>query len=334
MNANQPGRLAKKLVLGISMLFAIATSFSTLAHDDEHKPGFHSHGYGTPFKQHQDTDGKGDSDQDGVINENDRCPGTDPELDVDNIGCPMILDNDGDGVRDYHDTCDKTRPGARVDEHGCEIKVDSDLDGVPNNRDKCPNTPPGMLVDPEGCAVHSVKDSDGDGVIDSLDQCAGTPRGTQVDAKGCTVRVTLDRDRDGVMDDRDACPNTVPGRKVDSRGCALKAVATFTDVLFATDSATLRPEATNDLNNAARIINSLGSVRIVVEGHTDATGSEAYNQQLSQRRADSVKRYLVQRGVSASRLATRGFGESRPQATNTTKEGRRQNRRVELRLAR
>ncbi len=121
-----------------------------------------------------------DSDNDGVTDGLDRCPGTPAGASVDAYGCE--LDSDGDGVVDRLDRCPDTPAGASVDASGCEL--DSDGDGVVNRLDECPNTPSGASVDARGCEL----DSDGDGVVDRLDECPGTPRGTPVDDRGCELR--------------------------------------------------------------------------------------------------------------------------------------------------
>ena len=86
------------------------------------------------------------------------------------------------------------------------------------------------------------------------------------------------------------------------------------------------------LGKIAKVINDRKELEILVEGHTDSTGSETYNQQLSERRANSVKNLLVARGVQAQRITITGYGESQPVATNATPEGRQMNRRVEIRI--
>ncbi len=101
-------------------------------------------------------------------------------------------------------------------------------------------------------------------------------------------------------------------------------------VNFATDSAAIDPASAVVLDVAAEQLRARPNVKVVVEGHTDSTGSDAYNQALSQRRADSVAKYLASKGVSASRLTARGMGESNPVASNDTREGRALNRRVAL----
>jgi outer membrane protein OmpA-like peptidoglycan-associated protein len=103
-------------------------------------------------------------------------------------------------------------------------------------------------------------------------------------------------------------------------------------VHFDFDKATIRPDARPVLDEAIGILRQEGVVAVVAEGHTDSVGSPAYNQTLSERRAESVRLYLVNGGIEAGRVRTEGFGESQPVASNETAEGRAQNRRVELRV--
>jgi outer membrane protein OmpA-like peptidoglycan-associated protein len=102
------------------------------------------------------------------------------------------------------------------------------------------------------------------------------------------------------------------------------------DILFATDSATLRADLTGDLATVARSLNEYPNTTVQVIGHTDNTGDAGYNQQLSARRANSVANVLVQNGVSSGRIQSFGRGEDQPRASNLTPEGRAQNRRVEI----
>jgi OOP family OmpA-OmpF porin len=139
-----------------------------------------------------------------------------------------------------------------------------------------------------------------------------------------------DLDGDGVLNEHDKCPNTRPGAVVDLDGCEVEAVIELEGVHFDFDKATLRPEAKAVLNEAAALLSKHERVVVEVAGHTDSMGSEEYNQGLSERRAMAVKDYLTGKGVKASRLTSRGYGESRPVASNDTKEGRAENRRVEL----
>lgn len=198
--------------------------------------------------------------------------------------------------------------------------MDSDGDGVPDDRDQCPNTPAGVAVDAVGCPL----DTDGDGVPDYMDQCPGTPAGVEVNAQGCP----LDSDGDGVPDYQDQCPNTPAGAEVNSLGCEEDLV--LRDVNFEFDSAKLTSSAEAILDGVSQKLMTNDTLRIRLEGHTDSVGPAAYNKDLSQRRADSVKSYLVNKGFSGSNITTIGYGEEQPIASNDTAEGRAQNRRVEL----
>jgi len=139
-----------------------------------------------------------------------------------------------------------------------------------------------------------------------------------------------DLDGDGVLNERDKCPNTRPGAVVDLDGCEVEAVIELEGVHFDFDKATLRPEAKAVLNEAAALLGKHDRVVVEIAGHTDSKGSEEYNQGLSERRANAVRDYLTGKGVKASRLSARGYGESRPVASNDTDEGRAENRRVEM----
>jgi outer membrane protein OmpA-like peptidoglycan-associated protein len=133
-----------------------------------------------------------------------------------------------------------------------------------------------------------------------------------------------------VLNQHDKCPNTRPGAVVDLDGCEVEAVIDLEGVHFDFDKATLKPEAMVILNEAAALLQKHERVVIEVAGHTDSTGSESYNQGLSERRAQSVQEYLVSKGIRASRMTAKGYGEAMPVASNDTKAGRAENRRVEL----
>ena len=171
-------------------------------------------------------------------------------------------------------------------------------------------------------------DSDRDGVVDSADLCPKTPAGVKVNSRGCP----LDTDRDGVYDYQDQCPNTARNLKVDKVGCPIQLtnVEEITlAVKFDTNKAIVKPEYFNEIRRVATFMNQYENTQVVVVGHTDSRGSASYNQALSQRRAAAVAAVLIrEHGISASRVASRGAGESSPIASNDTKEGRAQNRRV------
>ncbi|MES9843099.1 MAG: OmpA family protein [Candidatus Sedimenticola sp. PURPLELP] len=172
-------------------------------------------------------------------------------------------------------------------------------------------------------------DADGDGVVDSKDQCPNTPAGAPVDARGCA----LDSDGDGVKDYKDKCPGTRKGAKVDMNGCEIIDSITIdlTSDEFDFDSAKLKPAMQSALNDvAARVNASAGDESLMIVGHTDSVGRDAYNQGLSERRAQSVADYLAGQGISASKMSTMGKGETSPIADNGSAEGRAKNRRVEI----
>lgn len=201
---------------------------------------------------------------------------------------------------------------------------DSDGDGVPDSRDQCPDTPAGYRVDSRGCPM----DADGDGVIDELDECPGTVRGAAVDARGCE----MDDDGDGVVNRLDECPDTRVGARVDVNGCEIRDVIRLPGVTFETNSDRLLPGAEDVLADAAATLRMNSDISVEVAGHTDSQGAAEYNESLSERRALTVRDYLIRAGVSASQLTARGYGESEPVADNNTAAGRAQNRRVELRI--
>jgi outer membrane protein OmpA-like peptidoglycan-associated protein len=272
-----------------------------------------------------------DTDEDGVYDKKDKCPDTPHGAIVDKNGCPM--DSDGDGVWDGIDQCPDTPKGWPVDAKGCPL--DSDGDGVVDGQDKCPNTTKGCTVNAEGCPA----DADGDGVCDGLDKCPNTPKGCRVDAKGCPI----DSDGDGVCDGIDQCPGTAPGLPVDAKGCPpppppppayipeAKQELVLEKVFFETNSAKLKAESSETLDNVAASLIANPDVKILIAGHTDNTGSAKYNLKLSDQRANTVMNYLVSKGVNPSTLTAKGFGLTEPIADNKTAEGRAQNRRVGLR---
>ena len=146
-----------------------------------------------------------------------------------------------------------------------------------------------------------------------------------------------DADKDGVTDDKDRCPNTSAGIQVDAIGCFRE--VTLRGLLFETNSAELSADARTQLDTAAANFKALpadvaAGVSIVVEGHTDSTGSDAYNQGLSERRANAARQHMVDAGVPASIITARGMGEGSPMDSNDTAEGRHNNRRVVIKATR
>ncbi len=147
----------------------------------------------------------------------------------------------------------------------------------------------------------------------------------------------LDDDNDGVNNCIDKCPNSQPGQAVGPDGCPVPLTIDLRGVNFDFDKATLRPDAVEILNEAISILKKYPELQVEVAGHTDAIGTDAYNQKLSERRARAVYDYLTGNGIDAGRLAgPNGYGESRPIAPNANPdgsdnpEGRAKNRRTEL----
>ena len=175
-------------------------------------------------------------------------------------------------------------------------------------------------------------DSDGDGVVDAMDKCPGTPAGVKVDATGCP----LDSDGDGVPDYLDKCPETPYGVKVDAVGCPITVFTpnadswTFHDINFEVNKAVLTPASHAILDEIVAGLKDRPALNVTVEGHTDITGTHAYNMDLSNRRAKAVVDYLVGKGISPERLNAIGYGPDRPIADNNTKAGRAKNRRVQF----
>jgi OOP family OmpA-OmpF porin len=134
-----------------------------------------------------------------------------------------------------------------------------------------------------------------------------------------------DRDGDGVYDDLDQCPNTPKGAKVDERGCWV-----LGGVFFDFDKYNIKSQYNPELIQVAIVLQDNPSVAVEIQGHTDDIGTAGYNKKLSKQRADSVMNYLVNLGIDKKRLSAKGYGLSRPIASNLTKRGRAMNRRVEL----
>lgn len=182
----------------------------------------------------------------------------------------------------------------------------------------------------------ALADADGDGVNDLKDKCAGTPAGSKVDANGCPA--ATDSDSDGVNDDQDQCAGTPAGTKVNASGCPEAAGEIPADewvlkgVTFQSGSDMLAASSAQALDEAAAILLPRKSVRIEIQGHTDSSGDAQKNLALSDKRAVTVKNYLVGKGVEASRLETKGYGSSVPVGDNATAAGRAANRRIEFKV--
>ena len=307
--------------------------------------------------------GISDKDGDGIADKNDNCPEIPglaqfngcPDTDGDGImdsedKCPMVAgvaalqgcpDADGDGIADNMDKCPHTAGLKKF--NGCP---DTDGDGIADNMDKCPKVagmakyngcpPPdadgdGFADDVDNCpnvkgTVNGCPDTDGDGIIDKNDDCpkvAGT-------VKGCP-----DKDKDGIADKNDSCPEVagIPANK----GCPPvkkevkeKIMSIAKAIYFKTGSDRLRASSKRKLNELVKIMNEYPKMKMIIEGHTDNVGDDQKNMVLSEKRANAVKKYLMSKGISEDRLIASGYGETMPVADNSTPQGRKQNRRVEL----
>jgi len=259
-----------------------------------------------------------DTDGDGVYDDRDECPET-PGLKEFN-GCP---DTDSDGIKDADDACPET-PGPK-ELNGCP---DTDGDGIIDKDDACPDV--AGSAEMNGCP-----DTDGDGLADGSDACPNEAGPS--DNKGCPYK---DSDKDGVLDKDDKCPQ-VPGIKAND-GCPEEKVVTAEvqktlneyakTILFDTGKSTIKSQSEQVLGDITNILKEYPKANFTVDGHTDSVGSATSNQRLSESRAASVKAFLINKGVSANRLTSSGYGEANPISSNATKEGRQLNRRVEINL--
>ena len=256
-----------------------------------------------------------DTDGDGIYDKDDACPEV-AGLEAFN-GCP---DADGDGIEDSKDSCPNEAGSKEM--NGCP---DADGDGVADKDDACPNE--AGLPALAGCP-----DADGDGVADKDDECPS--EAGPAENKGCPWP---DSDGDGVLDKDDTCPE-VAGT-VANAGCpevteeVQKQLNDYArTILFDTGKSSIKAESTSVMVDIITILKEYPNSKFTVEGHTDSVGSEKLNQSLSESRALSVKEFLVDKGIEEFRLSAVGYGESKPMATNNTRAGRAQNRRVEINL--
>lgn len=217
-----------------------------------------------------------------------------------------------------------------------DVVVDTDGDGIIDELDACPKDPEDFdgFRDEDGCPDF---DNDADGILDVDDACPDEPGPPE--NNGCP---DPDRDGDGVPDRIDNCPDE-PG-PVENQGCPEEQQVVIEDgqleildkIYFNLNSAQLQRRSHGLLDNLADVLNAHPEISMIrVEGHTDRTGPSGYNMTLSQRRAESVVRYLIDEGgVSEDRLFAEGFGETRPLLPNaTTKMQLAANRRVEFHIA-
>jgi outer membrane protein OmpA-like peptidoglycan-associated protein len=251
-----------------------------------------------------------DNDNDGILDTADACPREPEDKDGsnDDDGCPDP-DNDGDGILDTADKCpdDAEDPDGYEDSDGCP-EPDNDNDDILDTNDKCPLIPEDRdgFQDEDGCPD---PDNDGDGLLDANDKCPNEPE-------------TINGN-----EDEDGCPDQGKTKVVVTK----EKIEILEKVFFDVNKATIQKRSFGLLDQVAAVLkNNKQLTKIRIEGHTDSDGSDASNLKLSQARTESVMKYLIDKGVEASRLEPVGYGETRPTVPNTTKANKEKNRRVEF----
>jgi OOP family OmpA-OmpF porin len=275
-----------------------------------------------------------DRDGDGIIDKLDKCGDQAEDYDSfqDDDGCPE-LDNDKDGIVDTADKCPIEE--GPLQNLGCPI-VDKDGDGTNDDKDKCPDEPEDKdgFQDEDGCPD---LDNDSDGMPDGQDKCPA--EAGPAENGGCP---DSDKDADGIVDRLDKCPEEFG--VAEEKGCAkqYKMVVVKKDrieikkqIKFGTGSAKIiGKESFAILGDVAQVLRDMPTIKkLRIEGHTDSVGNDTANLKLSQKRADSVMAQLIKLGIDPGRLEAVGFGETRPIASNATKAGRAENRRIEFNVA-
>lgn len=258
---------------------------------------------------------------------------------------PKPGDRDGDGYLDPEDKCPDQPENYQgyQDEDGCPDDPDTDGDGIPDSKDSCvlvPEDKDGYLDD-DGCPD---VDNDLDTVLDINDHdasgkdCKNDPEDPDgyEDADGCPEP---DNDKDTVVDLEDQCPNEAGPPGGDKPGCPKKPslvivtekeIKITQQIHFEFDKDKIRPESFPILDAVVDVLVQNPKIRIEIQGHTDNKGSPAYNKSLSDRRAASVRKYLVAKGIDSGRLVSKGYGMERPIVPNTSDQNRALNRRVQF----
>jgi outer membrane protein OmpA-like peptidoglycan-associated protein len=255
-----------------------------------------------------------DRDKDGILDDDDACPDTygaaseDPKK----HGCPEEAppagpgDKDGDGILDDKDACpdEKGVPSDDPKKHGCPLPPDRDGDTIIDDQDACPDEKGEPSDDPKKHGCPPPKDTDGDGIFDPEDACPDKPGEKDPDPK------------------KHGCPKAFVEKGE---------IKILEQVQFATASDRILPASDTILEAVFKILSDHPEItKVSVEGHTDSRGGAAYNRGLSKRRAASVVKWLVKRGVDKGRLTSQGFGPDKPIDSNETEDGRQRNRRVEF----
>jgi len=298
------------------------------------------------------TGGCPDADNDGILDANDKCPNTKGYANLD--GC---LDRDNDGISDVDDKCPDAFGDA--DAEGCPTggtvistvsANDADKDNIPDELDKCPNTAGTFTAN--GCP-----DTDNDGIADKDDTCPS--KHGKPEYNGCPYdKIGMERLAKGFDPTKEptkkvvtktvtsTAPAAEPGLSVTSISRTEIVPAEFDyctyfdeirnefeqGILFDSGSANLRSSTKKVLDRLAKFIKKCGRRSVIIKAHTDNVGDETNNQKLSERRAEAVKNYLIQKGADTNLLQAVGYGSMQPVDTNDTSEGRARNRRVKLEI--
>ena len=258
-----------------------------------------------------------DSDGDKIIDKLDACPEIAGLAEF--KGCP---DSDSDGIKDSDDACPQN--AGPKENQGCP---DKDSDGLFDFIDACPE-----IAGPKENNGCPWPDTDGDGILDKDDDCP-LLKGPAAN-KGCPYK---DTDGDGLLDKDDDCPNTAG--PIENKGCPIIEVeivevlrTAFDNLEFESGKDIILEVSKVALDELADVLIKKATWKLEISGHTDNIGGENFNLVLSKKRAEALKNYLIFKGVDTNRLITFYFGETQPLIDNTTLEGRKKNRRVEMKI--
>ena len=258
-----------------------------------------------------------DSDGDKIIDKLDDCPEIAGLAEF--KGCP---DTDSDGIKDSDDACPQN--AGPKENQGCP---DKDSDGLFDFIDACPE-----MAGPKENNGCPWPDTDGDGILDKDDACP-LLKGPKANM-GCPYK---DTDGDGLLDKDDDCPNTAG--PIENKGCPIIEVeivevlrTAFDNLEFESGKDIILEVSKVALDELADVLIKKATWKLEISGHTDNIGGENFNLVLSKKRAEALKNYLIFKGVDTNRLITFYFGETQPLIDNTTLEGRKKNRRVEMKI--
>ena len=258
-----------------------------------------------------------DSDGDKIMDKLDDCPEVAGLAEF--KGCP---DSDSDGIKDSDDACPQN--AGPKENQGCP---DKDSDGLFDFIDACPE-----IAGPKENNGCPWPDTDGDGILDKDDDCP-LLKGPAAN-KGCPYK---DTDGDGLLDKDDDCPNTAG--PIENKGCPIIEVeivevlrTAFDNLEFESGKDIILEVSKVALDELADVLIKKATWKLEISGHTDNIGGENFNLVLSKKRAEALKNYLIFKGVDTNRLITFYFGETQPLIDNTTLEGRKKNRRVEMKI--